>query len=127
LEKKVARRQYHEKLKKKEEKTGHRAKIGIQQNNCFIVIRCAGYTRSKFQLTVNNVHLYTTGIRIAWLAPVNPGVARHGFLDHQTTRCLGTFFSYQTDTATRRVEIDNLHQKTSQYIHIFFKKSTNCV
>lgn len=69
-----------------------------------------GLTRGKFQLTVNNVHLYAAGIRIARLAPVNPGVARHGFLDHQTTRCLGTFFSNQTDTAARRVEVDSLQR-----------------
>lgn len=69
---------------------------------------CGVYTRGKFQLTVNNVHLYAAGIRIARLAPVNPGVARHGFLDHQTTRSLGTFFSDQTDTTTWRVEINNL-------------------
>lgn len=33
-------------------------------------------------LTVNNVYFDAAGIRVAWLAGVDPGVARHGFLDH---------------------------------------------
>lgn len=57
---------------------------------------------------VNNVHLYTTGIRVARFTSIDPGVAWHGFLDHQTTRRLGSFFRNETNTTARRIEIDNV-------------------
>lgn len=77
--------------------------------------RCA---RSKIPLTVNNVHLYCTGIRVARLARVVTGIARHGFLDHQATRCFGTFLRDEADAAARRVEIDNL-DKIAAYTGAF--------
>jgi len=71
-----------------------------------------GCTRRKFQLTVNNVHLYAARIRVARLAPIDPGIARYSFLNHQTARCLGPLFRDETDTATWRIEIDNLDRIT---------------
>lgn len=67
----------------------------------------------KLQLTVNNVHLYNTGIRVARFTSIDPGVAWHGFLDHQTTRRLGSFFRNETDTTARRIKIDNLGKITT--------------
>lgn len=78
-------------------------------------------TRRKFQLTVNNVDFYAARIRVARLAPIDPGVARYSFLDHQATRCLGPLFRDETDTATWRIEIDNL-DRIIIYPYIFFFK-----
>lgn len=54
------------------------------------------------------MHLYAAGIRVARLASVNAGVAGHSFLNHQTTRCFRALFRDETDTTTRRIEIDDL-------------------
>lgn len=64
---------------------------------------------------VNNVHFYPGGIRVARLAHVDPGVARHGFLDHQTARCFGPLLGDEADTAARRIEIDNLRVMTPNH------------
>lgn len=87
---------------------------------CVCVSVAISYIRNihKLQLTVNNVHLYTTGICVARFTFIDPGVARYGFLDHQTTRRFGSFFRNKTDTTARRIEIDNLVKK-SQNICIF--------
>lgn len=69
---------------------------------------------------VNNVHFYAAGIRVARLAPIDPGVARHSFLDHQTTRCLGSLFRDETDTTTWRIEIDNLRIMTPSHCRGWF-------
>lgn len=100
------------------EKTGREMKTKIQRNNCYTMI-CRECTRRKIQLTVDNVHLYAAGIRVARLAPIDPGVARYSFLDHQTTCCLGPLFRDETDTATWRIEIDNLDRITI-YPYFFF-------
>lgn len=83
-----------------------------------VYTRCA--PPRKFQLTVNYVHLYTTGIRVTRLACVDTGIARHGFLDHQTTRCFRPFFRDETNAAARRIEIDNLKQNYSIPLTDFF-------
>lgn len=64
---------------------------------------------------VDNVHLYTTGIRVARFTSIDPGVAWHGFLDHQTTRRLGSFFRDEADTTARRIEIDNFRVMTPSH------------
>lgn len=84
--------------------------------------RPARRTRYKSQLTVNNVHFYPGGIRVARLAHVDPGVARHGFLDHQTARCFGPLLGDEADTAARRIEIDNLDKITQVRVCSFFKR-----
>lgn len=54
------------------------------------------------------MHFYAAGIRVARFAAIDPGVARHGLLDHQATRCFRTLFRDETDSAARRIKIDSL-------------------
>lgn len=70
---------------------------------------------------VNNVHLYTTGICVARFTFIDPGVARYGFLDHQTTRRFGSFFRNKTDTTARRIEIDNVRIMTPSHRRWWFR------
>lgn len=61
----------------------------------------SGNDPNLVKLTFDDVYPNAAWIRVAGLTGVDPGVCRHGPLNHQPARRLGSLLRHQTDSTTR--------------------------